>query len=134
MRVLRFFIFLSLLSITVSSQDTLYARSVIKKLTSKKFFGRGYTKNGLSIAADYLSSELKKNGAKPLFNDGYFQPLSFNVNTFPGKMDLKINGKRLRAGKDFIVGVESTGSVGFQCKPNAWRRRAWPCQYSARNP
>ncbi len=33
------------------AQDTVYARQILKFLTSKKCFGRGYVKNGLDVAA-----------------------------------------------------------------------------------
>lgn len=110
--------FLSLLTVSffissqVVSQDTVYARQIIKKLTSEKFYGRGYLKNGLQIAADYLSSELKSIGTKPLFPTGYYQPFTFNVNTFPGKVDVKVDGKLLKPGRDFILKNESSGLKG----------------------
>jgi hypothetical protein len=68
------------------AQDTSYARSVIKTLTSKKYFGRGYLNNGLDVAANYIASELKSNKALPFFPTGYFQWFEFNVNTFPNKV------------------------------------------------
>jgi len=95
-----------------TAQDTLYARQVIKKLTSKEFFGRGYVNNGLDKAAKYISSELTRLKVKPLFETGYFQWFDFNVNTFPGKMTVKIDGKLLKPGADFIVAPESGGLKG----------------------
>jgi aminopeptidase YwaD len=100
------------LSFSSNAQDTLYARQVIKKLTSKEFFGRGYINNGLDAAAKYISSELTKNKAQAIFATGYFQWFDFNVNTFPGKMTVKINGKLLKPGEDYIVSPESTGAKG----------------------
>ncbi len=92
------------------SQDSLYARSVIKKLTSKEFYGRGYLNNGLDKAAKFISSELKRFKAEPLFTTGYYQWFDFDVNTFPGKMDVKVNGKKLKPGIDFIPFPE-TGTI-----------------------
>lgn len=92
------------------SQDSLYARLAIKKLTSKEFYGRGYLNNGLDKAAKYISSELKRFKAEPLFQTGYFQWFDFDVNTFPDKVSVKINGKLLKPGIDFIPLPES-GSV-----------------------
>jgi len=97
-------------SFFLTAQDTVYARQVIKKLTSKECFGRGYLNNGLDIAAKYISSELRSLKAEPLFAKGYYQSFDFNVNTFPGKMELKINGRALTPGADFIVSPES-GSI-----------------------
>ncbi len=94
------------------AQDSLYTRQVIKKLTSKEFFGRGYLNNGLDKASKFIAGELKKFEAKPLFYTGYFQWFDFNVNTFPGKMEVKINGKKLKPGEDFIVSPESNSLKG----------------------
>jgi aminopeptidase YwaD len=95
-----------------SQQDSLYARQVIKKLTSKEFFGRGYVHDGLDKAAKYIVKELKRFGAKQLFNTGYYQWFDFNVNTFPGKMEVKANGKLLKPGVDYIVNEESAPLKG----------------------
>jgi len=94
------------------AQDTVYARQVIKKLCSKECFGRGYLNNGLDVAAKYISSELKKMKAEPLFATGYHQWFDFNVNTFPGKMSVKINNRNVEPGTDFIVSPESAGIKG----------------------
>jgi len=94
------------------AQDSLYARKVINILCSKQFAGRGYVNNGLDVAAKYITGELKRFKAEPLFNTGYFQWFYFNVNTFPGKMSVKINGKALKPGIDFIVSDESAGLKG----------------------
>lgn len=102
-------LWLSLLLLQLPAQDSLYTRKIINTLCSKQFAGRGYVKNGLEIAAKYICGELKKTKAKPLFNTGYYQWFDFNVNTFPGKMSLKINGKDLKPGIDFIVAPESAG-------------------------
>lgn len=92
--------------------DTVYAREVIKKLTSKEFFGRGYLNNGLDKASKYISSELSRFKVKPLFGTGYFQWFDFNVNTFPGNLSLKVNNKLLKPGEDFIIGAESSSLKG----------------------
>jgi hypothetical protein len=85
---------------------------VIKELTSKKYFGRGYLNNGLDVAAKYISSELKRFKTVPLFATGYFQWFDFDVNTFPDKVSVKINGKLLKPGVDFIPNPESGSAKG----------------------
>jgi aminopeptidase YwaD len=97
---------------TLSAQDIPHARKVIDTLTSKTMWGRGYTKNGMSTAANYLATEFKNFGLKPMAADSYKQPFSFSVNTFDGKMEVTINGKAVRPGKDFIVLPESVGQRG----------------------
>lgn len=107
----RFLIHVFILSYFTSfAQDTVYAREVIKNLTSKKCFGRGYVNNGLDIASKYIAAELQANKAQPFFATGYFQWFDFNVNTFPGKVNVKINNKLLKPGIDYILSPES-GSI-----------------------
>ena len=60
------------LSLTsLHAQDSAYARRIIRDLTSPEMFGRGMQHRGDSIAADYLRSELRMLGVKPLCNDYY---------------------------------------------------------------
>lgn len=98
--------FLFFISLNSFAQDSLYVRQTIKKLSSKEFWGRGYTKNGMTKAADFLSAEYKKIGLQPMVN-AYKQHFQFPVNTFPGKMLVEIDGQKLVPGRDFIVNNES---------------------------
>ncbi|RNL55149.1 M28 family metallopeptidase [Pedobacter jejuensis] len=105
--VKRFILLLFLLSsLNGFAQDSVYVRQTIKQLTSKTFWGRGYTKDGMTKAADFLSAEYKKIGLLP-FQGDYKQSFNYPVNTFPGKMLVIINGKKLIPGKDFIINNES---------------------------
>ncbi|TDG37086.1 M28 family peptidase [Pedobacter changchengzhani] len=88
----------------VQAQDSIYVRNMVNKLTSPKFWGRGYTKGGMQKTAIFLSEEFKRIGVKP--TQQYF---SFPVNTFSGKMFVSINGITLQPGKDYIVSNESSG-------------------------
>jgi aminopeptidase YwaD len=92
------------------SQDTLYARQIIKKLTSKEMFGRGYLNNGLDNAAKYIVNQMEQMKAQPLFSTGFYQWYDQNVNTFPDKVTVKLNGKLLKPGYDYIFAPES-GSI-----------------------
>ncbi|MEO3403183.1 M28 family peptidase [Mucilaginibacter sp. CAU 1740] len=96
----------------VSAQHTLFARKMVDTLTAPYFWGRGYTKDGVHKAADFLSAQLKSYGVKPMDGKNYFQPFSYPVNTFPGKMELSINDVQLVPGKDFIVSPDSRGVTG----------------------
>lgn len=93
----------------VAAQDLAYAKKTVKTLTSKKLWGRGYTKNGMDKAANFIENEMKSFGLSPLSEAGFKQYFSFSANTFPSKMELKINGKKLNPGKDFIVHQASKG-------------------------
>lgn len=97
---------------TIFAQDSLYARHIVDTLTSPNFWGRGYTKDGVHKAADFIAGELKSFDLKPLDGKSFFQPFSYDVNTFPGTMKVAINGVNLKPGIDFIVSPESAGVKG----------------------
>ncbi|MEX0966309.1 MAG: M28 family peptidase [Bacteroidia bacterium] len=106
---------------TVHAQDTAFARSVIDTLTSEYMGGRGYVEQGDMRAAQYLAAWYKEIGLasyKPIVTpDGrsvhnYFQDFELPVVTFPGKMEARINKKKLVPGKDFILDPNSSGTSG----------------------
>lgn len=99
---------------TVFCQDSVYVRRMVNTLAAKTFWGRGYTKNGMTLAANFLAAEYKKIGLAPMRGE-FKQPFYFPVNTFPGKMEVAINGKKLTAGKDYIINNESP-SIKFEGK------------------
>ena len=82
--------------LVADAQDTAYARVVIKKLTSRKFLGRGYVNNGVNKAAHYLKKEFKTIGLNA-FNASYSQTYLFGVNSFPSKIDVEVDGKIVTA-------------------------------------
>lgn len=105
---MRFFLFF-LLSFSLSAQDSAKARLIIRKLCSTEFSGRGYVNDGCNKAASYLNNQFKELGLIPFKTNSYTQFYFTPVNTFPGKIELKINGKNLVPGYDFIVSPESKG-------------------------
>ena len=94
------------------SQDSLYAREVVKYLTSKECFGRGYVGDGLKKAEQYIIGEIKKNKALPLFSDGFTQTFYQDVNTFPSQCKVAINSQELRPGLDYILNPSSSKAKG----------------------
>jgi aminopeptidase YwaD len=106
-----FIISILLSSLTGFAQDLKYARKTLNTLTSKELWGRGYTKNGMSNAADFIAAQFKSLGLQPMDGKNFKQPFMFSVNTFPGQMNLNVNGKKLIPGKDFIVGQASVGVI-----------------------
>jgi len=98
-------------SLSSFSQDSIFARKIVDTLTSKAFWGRGYTNRGMHKAAIFLADEFKEFGLQPMKGKSFFQDYTYNINTFPNKMSIAINGKELIAGKDFIVAAESKGLV-----------------------
>jgi aminopeptidase YwaD len=100
------------ISNTLLAQDSLFARKMVDTLTSPYFCGRGYTNDGVHKAATFLSAQLKSYGVKPMDGKNFLQDFSYPVNTFPGKMEVTVNGEQLRPGKDFIVSPDSRGVTG----------------------
>src|SRR5687768_14570942 len=85
------------------AQDSIYARKSISYLTSKKCFGRGYVRKGLYNAEKFIVGEIVKQNADPLFPRSYVQPFHHSVNTFPGRCKVKLNGRKLVPGEDYIL-------------------------------
>jgi aminopeptidase YwaD len=99
------------------SQDMAYTRSIIQKLSSAPFHGRGYVKNGCNVAGKFLENEFKQIGLQTLDQKSFKQAFSFPVNTFPKQVRLSVNGEELIAGKDFIL---SSSSTSFNNQVELW--------------
>ena len=99
---------LALASIQLSAQNLEHYKRVIKALSSAKYQGRGYAKDGANKAGKYLQKEFEKAGV----DEVTLQPFKLNINTFCGKMKMKADGKKLRAGVDFSMREYSPGVYG----------------------
>ena len=84
---------------SLNAQDLKHYKKVVKELSSKKYQGRGYAKNGANMAGDYLVEEFKKVGTDEVVR----QPFKIDINTFCGKMDMRADGKKLTPGVDFAM-------------------------------
>ena len=89
--------------VSLSAQNLDRVRQHIQTLSSPEFHGRGYTFGGSDKAAKYIADEFKSLGVKP-FGKSYYQNFSYDVNTFPAKMKVSIDGKEMQPGTDFVVG------------------------------
>src|ERR1035438_2081062 len=79
--------------------------------------GRGYVESGDKTASNYIASQFQKFNLNK-FNKDYFQPFNLTVNTFPGDLFLKINGKTLIPGQDYIVDpASSSGKKDYHFIP-----------------
>lgn len=81
--------------------ETDYARSVITTLTSEEFSGRGYVDDGMLKSSEFIANEFEKSGLEKV-NDSYFQEFTMPINVIKNA-ELKVNGKELKYGEDFIV-------------------------------
>jgi len=99
-------------SISGKAQDLEFGRKIVDTLSSEVFWGRGYTKDGMKTAGNFLAQQFSEYKLLPMKGKNYYQEYSFSVNTFPGKMELTINDVKLVPGKDFILAAESKGFSG----------------------
>ena len=88
------------------------SRSYVDTLTSPYFWGRGYTKDGMGKAAVFLQNEFRSIGLTSFEQSNYLQNFTYPVNIFPKEMEVKIDGKKLKPGEDFIVAAESRSANG----------------------
>jgi aminopeptidase YwaD len=108
MKKLSFFLLLFICKQSFS-QDLSFARKTVDTLTSPTFWGRGYTNDGMAKAADYIAKQFESYGLTPVDGRAFYQPFTYPVNTFPGRMEVFINHKKLVPGVDFIVSPDSRG-------------------------
>ena len=110
-----FMILLVLSTMLASAQDLALCRRIVKQLSSAKYQGRGYAKDGANKAGKYLQKEFLKAGV----DEVVCQPFKLDINTFCGKMEMKANlesskakFKKLRPGIDFSMREYSPGIHG----------------------
>lgn len=102
---------LLLLALYAPAQDRENARLNMSYLCSPDMYGRGYYKHGDSIAANYIAQKFEEEGVEPI-NGSYYQEFAFNVNTFPGEMQMNIDGVDLVQGYSFLVDPSSASIEG----------------------
>jgi hypothetical protein len=87
------------------------ARRIIDTLASATMQGRGYVNNGDVKAAVYIYNYLTCESKIPSA-DVKLQKVNFDINTFPGAMELRVDDKLITPGKDYIVKAFSKGIKG----------------------
>jgi hypothetical protein len=93
----------------LAQSETDFIKGQVQVLTSPAMHGRGYVKDGRERASAFLQRKFSEYKLKPAGkNATYIQGYAFPVNTFPGKMQLEINGKALTPGVDFLIDAGST--------------------------
>lgn len=101
-------IILVFVSSALAAQDLDHYKSIVKELSSAKYQGRGYARDGANKAGKYLQKEFVKAGA----DEVSLQPFTLDINTFPKKMKMSVDGKKLVAGEDFTVREFTPGAHG----------------------
>ena len=99
---------LLLAAMQLQAQDLAHYKRVVKELSSARYQGRGYARGGANKAGRYLQKEFAKAGA----DEVTLQPFTIDINTFPGKMEVWADGKKLKPGVDFSMREYSPGVSG----------------------
>ena len=94
--------------ISLQAQDMAHYKQVIKELSSAKYQGRGYAYGGANKAGKYLAKEYKEAGVDEVM----LQPFTIDINTFPGKMEMSVDGRKLIPGVEFSMREYSPGVRG----------------------
>lgn len=99
---------LILVSLSLSAQETEYYKQIVRELSSSKYQGRGYALHGVRKAGNYIEKQFRKMGV----DEVTLQPFTIDINTFPGKMKMSVDGMKLNAGSDFVLREYSPGVKG----------------------
>ena len=90
------------------AQDTPRYKKLVKQLSSARYQGRGYARDGVRKAGQYIAREFEKSGA----DEVTLQPFTLDINTFNGSMEMWVDGKKLVPGIDFSMREYSPGVHG----------------------
>ena len=90
---------LAVITVQLSAQDLAHYKKIVKELSSAKYQGRGYAEDGANKAGRWIAKEFNKIGA----DEVVCQPFKLNINTFPRKMEMSIDGKKMVPGVDFTL-------------------------------
>ena len=108
------FLLLTLAAVPAGAQDSAHYKKLVKELSSSKYQGRGYARGGANKAGAYLEKEYRKAGVDAITR----QHFTLDINTFPGKMTLSVDGRKMTPGTDFTLrefcpGVSGTYGLYF---------------------
>ena len=92
----------------LQAHDLALYKRIVKEISSSKYQGRGYAKDGANKAGRFLQKEYVKAGA----DEVTLQPFTIDINTFCGKMEMWADGRKLQPGVDFSMREYSPGVHG----------------------
>jgi hypothetical protein len=103
-----FLLLLIVVAVQLQAQDMAHYKKVVKELSSAKYQGRGYAEDGANKAGMYLAKEFDRVGVDEVI----CQPFKLDINTFPGKMDVAVDGEKFIPGEDFTLREFAPGIKG----------------------
>ena len=90
---------LAVIAVQLGAQDLAHYKRIVKELSSAKYQGRGYAEDGANKAGRWIAKEFARAGA----DEVVCQPFTLDINTFPGKMEMSIDGRKMVPGVDFTL-------------------------------
>ncbi|QHL87698.1 M28 family peptidase [Nibribacter ruber] len=105
------YVLLALITLPALGQEMQRVRQTIAHLASPELHGRGYAFKGDSLAAHYLQQQYTSLGLQP-FAGSYLQHFTLPVNILDNQLSLKIDGKALTPGVDFLAHAASAAGQG----------------------
>ncbi len=104
--------FLLLFALPLAAQDTAWARSIMQRLGSPYYAGRGYTEQGDGKAALFIARQFDSIGVRQLPSMGnWTQEFRLSVNKVHGRIGLAGDGTRYQPAKDYLI-YPSAPSIG----------------------
>ena len=94
-----FLLILAGIAVQLGAQDLPHYKKIVQKLSSAKYQGRGYAEDGANKAGKWIAKEFTRAGA----DEVVCQPFKLDINTFPGKMEMSIDGTKQIPGVDFTI-------------------------------
>ena len=94
--------------IPLDAQNTQSFKKIVKDLSSSRYQGRGYARDGVLKAGRYIEKKFHEAGADEVM----LQPFTIDINTFPGRMSMRADGRKLEPGRDFVMREFSPGAKG----------------------
>lgn len=82
--------------------DALTVRRHLNELSADKYYGRGYNKDGMFYAAQYVAKIYKGLGLRS-FGQDYYQSFEMPIVKYDGRMQVVLNGVVLKAGVDYLI-------------------------------
>ena len=101
-------VLLGLVTVQAEAQDLVHYKKIVKELSSSRYQGRGYARDGANKAGKYLEKEFRRVGVDAVTR----QHFTLDINTFAGRMKLSVDGRKMVPGTDFTLREYSPGVHG----------------------
>ena len=95
---------------SITAQNPVNVKKTIEELSAVKYCGRSLINEGDKKAAEWIASMYSAAKLKKWNND-YFQKFTVSGNTFPGKVEVSLEGKKLIPADDYYLRLSCPDTV-----------------------